>query len=88
MAQKWMVTKANLAAKPVIVASQLLESMVESPRPTRAEMTDVANAIYDVVDALLLRSETTVGKFVEKVGGAGRRCSVKASLGYSRVVCR
>lgn len=61
-----MSTKANLAGKPIIVAAQMLETMVSNPRPTRAEMTDVANSTYDGADAILLRNETSVGLFVQK----------------------
>eukprot|EP00201_Polytomella_parva_P012151 CAMPEP_0175065440 /NCGR_PEP_ID=MMETSP0052_2-20121109/15924_1 /TAXON_ID=51329 ORGANISM="Polytomella parva, Strain SAG 63-3" /NCGR_SAMPLE_ID=MMETSP0052_2 /ASSEMBLY_ACC=CAM_ASM_000194 /LENGTH=611 /DNA_ID=CAMNT_0016331971 /DNA_START=9 /DNA_END=1840 /DNA_ORIENTATION=+ len=66
LAQKWMCTKANLKAKPIIIASQLLDTMVDAPRPTRAEMTDVANAMYDGADAIMLREETANGDFVNK----------------------
>ncbi|KAG2454740.1 hypothetical protein HYH02_000576 [Chlamydomonas schloesseri] len=67
LAQKWMTAKANLKGKPCIVSAQIMYSMVDSPRPTRAEMTDVANALYDGADALMLREETAVGSFVERV---------------------
>jgi pyruvate kinase len=88
--QSYLIGICNAAGKPVITATEMLESMVRNPRPTRAEITDIAHAIQDGTDAIMLSAETAVGKYpvaaVTIMSQVAKR--IEDSLQYERVLAR
>jgi pyruvate kinase len=85
-AQRLIIDKANFAGKPVITATQMLKNMTDSPRPTRAEVTDVTNAVLEGTDAVMLSEETAMGQYPVESVLTMAKIAVEAEKGFPREV--
>jgi len=87
LAQKWMISEANAAGKPIIVSTEILETMVKKPRPSRAEAGDIANIIVDGADCIMLTHETSFGKYPVNATKMLVKicCEAEKTLNYKRI---